>query len=74
MSGMVKIAHRDGREYAVLPADFEKGAEGDYHGFRITGYESGEKYEGPKTAAAVAKAQDAPGGDEAATGAPKGGK
>lgn len=60
MAGMVKIAHRDGREFAVLPSDFEKGAEGDYHGFRITGWENGDKYEGPKTAAAIAKADEQP--------------
>lgn len=60
MAGMVVIEHRDGRQYAVMPADFEKGAETDYQGFRVVSYEDGSKYEGPKTAAAITKAQDAP--------------
>ena len=60
MSGFVKIAHRDGRELAVLPRDFEKGAESDYHGFRIIGWENGDKYDGPKTATAIAKADEHP--------------
>lgn len=60
MAGMVLIRHGDGREYAVNPADFEKGAEDDYKGFRVVSYEDGSKYDGPKTAAAITKAQDAP--------------
>lgn len=60
MSEMVLIEHRDGRSYAVLPKDFEKGADGDYKGFRITSYEDGTPYEGPKTLAALSKAQDTP--------------
>jgi hypothetical protein len=56
----VNITHPDGRTVAVLPKDFEKGADGDYKGFRITGYEDGTPYDGPKTSAAITKAQDAP--------------
>lgn len=59
MAEMIVIEHSDGRSYAVLPADFEKGIDGDYKGFKAVAYESGEKYEGPKTAAAVAKASEA---------------
>lgn len=59
MAQPVLIRNREGAEY-VVPADaFEREAEGDYKGFRIISNEDGSKYEGPKTAAAIAKAQDA---------------
>lgn len=61
MAERVIIEHRDGRNYAVLPADFERGIDGDYQGFHITAYEDGRPYEGPKTAAAIRKAAE---GDE----------
>lgn len=60
MAKMVIIEHRDGRSFAVAPADFEKHADGDFQGFRITRYEDGSAYDGgPKTAAAVVKEQQA---------------
>lgn len=71
MAQMIVIQHPDGRSYAVLPADFERGIDGDYKGFKATRYESGEQYEGPKTAAAIGKAQDAP--QDAEKAADKGG-
>lgn len=71
MAAMIRIVHPDGREYAVLPADFERGIDGDYQGFRAVAYESGEPYQGPKTAAAIAKAAEA---DAAPKGAAKGEK
>lgn len=60
MAEMIVIEHPDGRAFAVLPADFERGIDGDYKGFKAVAYESGEPYQGPKTAAAITKAQDAP--------------
>lgn len=68
MARMVIIENREGAQYAVLPADFEKGADGEYRGFRVLSYEDGGRYEGPKTASAVAKAQDAPARPEKAAG------
>lgn len=62
MADMIVIEHPDGRSVAVLPKDFERGIDGDYKGFKATRYESGEPYEGPKTAAAVTRAQEAPKG------------
>jgi hypothetical protein len=59
MVRMVIVENRDGAQYAVAPADFERGAADQWQGFRIVSYEDGEKYEGPKTAAAIAKAHDA---------------
>lgn len=54
----VNIEHPGtGEGYAVRESDFRKGAEGPYKGFRIVGYEDGTPYEGPKTAAGVAKAE-----------------
>lgn len=50
----------DGAQLAVRPSDFEKGVDGDYKGFKILHWEGGEKYDGPKTSAAITKAQDAP--------------
>ena len=58
MPNRVLITNHAGEQYAVLPHDFEKGADDEYKGFRITTYESGEKYDGPKTAAAIAKADE----------------
>lgn len=66
MADAVLIRNSEGVEYAVTPAAFEKGAETDYKGFRIVAWEDGGKYEGPKTAAALAKAQDAPKASEKA--------
>jgi hypothetical protein len=60
MAQSVIIAHPDGRQYGVEPKAFEKGIDGDYKGFHIVSNEDGTPYEGPKTAAAITKAQDAP--------------
>lgn len=53
---MVRITHPDGRDGAILPADFTKSnlhAEGmgSYadQGYIIDRYESGEDFEGPKS-------------------------
>jgi hypothetical protein len=45
MEQRVIIRHSDGREYAVLPADYERGKDGDYKGFKITSNEDGTPYE-----------------------------
>jgi len=58
MPKMVLITNHAGEEYAVLPNDFERWLDDQYKGFRITAYEDGTKYEGPKTAAAIAKADE----------------
>jgi hypothetical protein len=58
MAQGVLIRHSDGREYVVPAGAFEKGAETDYKGFRIVSNEDGSKYDGPKTAAAIAKSDD----------------
>jgi hypothetical protein len=53
---MLRIAHEDGREYAVTPADFRSakvGPNGETYealGFKATHYEDGEPYETPKRA------------------------
>jgi len=56
---MLLISHVDGRAYAVSAADFRKGADDEYKGFHVDGHEDGSPYDGPKTAAAVVRAQDA---------------
>jgi hypothetical protein len=66
----IVIVHPDGRNAAVLPKDFEAGIDGDYKGFKATAYESGEPYEGPKTARTI-KAEDAPAKAEQPQGAKK---
>lgn len=56
MARMVRIAHRDGREFAVTPADYRSkktDAEGqtyEQQGFKIVRWEDGEPYEEPKAA------------------------
>jgi len=60
MARFVMITHPDGREYAVTVADFKSGADEQYKGFKITIYEGGDEYDGPKTAAAIAKEADTP--------------
>ena len=45
---MVVIEHRDGRQYAVRPADFRK--EYEPQGFKALRYEDGSEYEAPKSA------------------------
>ena len=60
MPRMVIIAHSNGTEYAVTPADFKAGVDEQYKGFKITTYEGGDEYDGPKTSAQVAKEHDAP--------------
>lgn len=57
---MVVIEHTDGQTRAVLPKDFERGIDGDYQGYHVIRWEDGEEYEGPKTAAALRKAEDPP--------------
>jgi hypothetical protein len=73
MASMLLISHADGRAYAVTAADFRKGADDEYKGFKIEGHEDGTPVEGPKTAAGVVKAQDAPKAPERATDAKKDG-
>ena len=73
MPRFVMIAHPDGREYAVTVADFKSGADEQFRGFKITTYEGGDEYDGPKTAAAVVKAQDAPRATEKAADGKKDG-
>lgn len=59
MTKMVVIEHRDGRRYAVTPADFHHartGAGGETYeeqGFRIQRYLDGSAYEPPQRAAAA---------------------
>jgi hypothetical protein len=54
----VIIRHKDGREYAILPADFDTknvspdGESYEAQGFKIVSYQDGEKYEAPKASAA----------------------
>ena len=55
MAGMINIVHRDGREYAVLPKDFERNKDGQYDGFKAGAFESGEEYEPPAPKDAPAK-------------------
>ena len=58
MASLLIISHPDGRRYAVGAADFRKGADDEYRGFRVDGHEDGSPYDGPRTAAAVVKAQE----------------
>lgn len=56
----VVIEHRDGREYGIAPADFDKRKiEGDKTykdlGFKIIKYEDGSEYVPPEDKAAAAK-------------------
>lgn len=57
MPKMVLIHHKDGREYAVTPADFRRAKvvekDGEYvtyeaAGFKVDRWESGEPYEDSK--------------------------
>jgi hypothetical protein len=54
MARMIVIEHKDGRVYAVTPADFHHakvGPNGETYeemGFRAVRYEDGEPYEAPK--------------------------
>lgn len=51
----VNIAHRDGREYSIRPADFTnarvspEGKSYAEQGFRIVGHVDGTPYDGPAT-------------------------
>ncbi len=74
MASMLVISHPDGRNYAVSAADFRKGADDEYKGFRVDGHEDGSPYDGPKTAAAVVKAHDAPTSDHKPATAKKDGE
>lgn len=61
---MVRIYHRDGREGAILPADFtRKNLHPDdksyaEQGFRIDRYEDGSVYDGPKSQREIEKAAE----------------
>jgi len=59
MAGLLHLRHHDGREIAVAPADFKKGADAEYKGFRVLGYEDGTAWEGPRTAAEVVREKEA---------------
>lgn len=50
-SKYVEIEHKDGRRYAVLPADFHTHYESE-GGWKILGYEDGTPYESPAEARA----------------------
>lgn len=62
---MVNISHKDGREFAILPADFTKvnihpkdvGSYAD-QGFVIERYEDGSEYAGPKSKREIQKQQE----------------
>ncbi len=60
MASMLLISHSDGRQYAVTAADFRKGADDEFKGFRVDGHEDGSPYEGPKTASAITREHEAP--------------
>jgi hypothetical protein len=45
---MVLIEHPDGRQYAMLPADFEAAKDTTKAGFKAVSYEDGSKYMPPK--------------------------
>ncbi len=51
MADLLIIEHRDGRSYAVSAADFRKGADDEYKGFKPLRHESGAEYEAPAKAA-----------------------
>ncbi len=60
----VTIAHADGREYSIRPADFtnprvspEKQSYAD-QGFRIVAHVDGTPYEGPKTKREIERAAE----------------
>lgn len=46
MAERVIIEHKDGRNYAVLPADFHDIYEPE--GFKVVSYDDGSEYEPPK--------------------------
>jgi hypothetical protein len=56
----VNITHPDGRRSPCCRRTSRRASDGDYKGFHIVSNEDGTPYEGPKTAAAITKAQDAP--------------
>ena len=49
MPKMVEIEHKDGRRYAVLPADYRKVYEPE-GGWKVLQYEDGTPYETPEEA------------------------
>lgn len=61
----VTIVHADGREYSILPRDFDRATVhprgvGSYadQGFRIVAHEDGSPYEGPKTKREIEQAAE----------------